>query len=318
MRHKKLYNSIQFLFLKKIIIFIVLFIIIDNGIYFFLHFGLEKYYNLTSNENTILINGTSMSHYGINSTLIQQTTKSNIAKFTKGGVNIEDRFQMLQFYLNQHDSGKVVIYEINPTLLDASSKISISGFTVLYPFLYDKNVSEYIKKQTDLKSFYLRKIIKTTRFDIEMILLSIRGYLNKQENWRTGEVNNYTIKNLQKKIGMAQIKLNDKNIEVFLNTMNLFKQHNCYVFLVNMPLLSYKLQTYKTESYDQFLKFFQDYCDSNQNFSFIDCNDNNNLTTRLNFFDPVHLNINGQINITNYLIENMKHDTSFLHFQDQN
>lgn len=288
--------------LRNGLLFIIAFFIIDLLISSFLVKGLIKYYGFEM-QPQILINGSSMSYYGFNKNYIEINAGKNVSPYVRGGVNIEDRYFMIQHFLSNYSSNlETVIYEINPTLF-SNAAISKNVHKLFLPFIDQKSFKGYFKERMDLKSYYSYRIIKTARFnDDQLKINSFRGYLKKYDNWQQDVIDTTKIVELIKGKDSVFIEMRIENIEIFQKTMKLLTDQNATIYLVMMPIYCHKKESYQTESYNNFCSYFETFCHSSPNTYFIDFNSIDSLTDFNGFFDPIHLNTRGQKDLSKIIV----------------
>lgn len=299
------------IFLKKFVLFILIFFLADYLIATLLLNGQKKFYGFNNNPD-ILINGSSLSYYGFNRNYIESNTGLRVSNYVRGGVNVFDRSYMINHFMTNYSNNlKVVIYELNPLLFNEKD-LSINAHKLFLPFIDQQSFKSYFKERTNRESFYLYKLIRTRRFDLQSMIISFRGYFKRYDNWQDGIID--TINNF--KIGENEypvlIEMNKAKIEAFKETMDLINRQDIKVILVMMPLYDGKFQLYDSDSYNSYCNFFITYCSSSANLFFIDCNQNKNLTNYTNFFDSIHPNTKGQVEISKYIISVLNENTDIL------
>jgi hypothetical protein len=289
-------------FLCKLILFILVFYLTDYLISTILLKGLEKYYGFNT-QPEILINGSSMSYYGLNKIYIESNTGKKVSTYVRGGVGTVDRYYMIQHFLSNYSNNlKSVIYEVNPTLFSEKG-ISINVHKLFLPFIDQKSLIPYFKERMDLKTFYFYKYIRTKRFDDQLAICSLRGYLKKYDNWQSGILDTINYNQKTESKGSISIENSTDQINIFQKTIEQLNSKKIKVFLVMMPIYHGKIQTYKPESYISFCNYFRTYCSSSTNTFFIDFNSNKSLTDYNNFFDPIHLNTKGQKELSKLVVD---------------
>ena len=130
----------------------------------------------------------------------------------------------------------------------------------------------------------------------------MRGYLKNWSNLKYGIVD--TIK-LEKKIDnqtYRKINNNPDNIRVLEETLSLLRENNINVILLNLPTID-KLTTIQQEDFNNTFRIFKNL--TNDQVEFVDFQEPWSHRYDL-FFDPIHLNPNGQSTITEKLIEYLK------------
>jgi hypothetical protein len=301
---------IIFIWLKRFIVFIVLFFLIDFLISSLLLTGLNKYFGLNSNAK-ILVNGSSLAMAGFNRTKIESVTNKSVAFYSRNGVTLEDRKLMLEHYFNTTiQKPDIVVFEVNPLLFSKRSTAA-NVYMLFLPFMDDPAINEFIKNKTTFKDYFIRKFIKTSRFNLDLFSLSLNGYFGMYENKKTQVLDEKSLKGLKKRFNSVTVEFDMDKVELFKRTIAFAKSNSNKIILVNMPIFESKMQTFKNEEYQVFISFIKKYSRSHQNILFLDLN-KSVKTSNPNFFsDPLHLNFQGQFEATKSL-------TDFINFNELN
>jgi hypothetical protein len=302
----------QFLF--RSIVFILAFCLADFFISSILLNGLIKYYGF-NNQPEILINGSSMSYYGINKKLIEKAINRHISTYVRGGVGTEDRYFMIQHFLSEYSSNlDTVIYEMNPTIFQKAST-SKNVHLLFLPFFDSKSLRPYFKQRMTLKSRVTYKLIRSLRFDDQLKINSFRGYFRKYGNWQDGNIDTTKIDKLKENKGSISIEMDNNQIEIFQRTIRQLNNQGVTVLLLMMPIYSVKKETYQPESYNHFCSFIKYFCSTSPRTYFIDLNTIDSLTEYHNFFDPIHLNTNGQNEVSRVIVDILKYKLTTVNCQ---
>lgn len=291
-----------FIWLKRLMIFIVLFFLIDFGISTALLPGLNKYFGLNTNAK-ILLNGSSMSLAGFNKAKIETDTNKSVAFYSRNGVSLEDRKTMLEHYFNTTtQKTDIVVLEINPLLF--SKRFTAANVYMLFlPFMDDPAMDEFVKSKTTFKDYCVRKWIRTSRYNIDLFSLSLKGYLGMYENKKTQVLDDKALEGLKGEVNTVPVEFDNNKAELFNKTIALAKSHSKKIILVNMPIFESKMKTFKNEEYQVFIAFIKEFVKSNQNILFLDLNQPD-ITANPNLFsDPLHVNVEGQVKASNALVQ---------------
>jgi len=264
-----------------------------------------------NHEIQVLINGSSMSGSGFNRKEIENITGKNVASYIYEGVSVHDRYEMISHFFNMYPDGiETVIYEINPVLL-SGMKTSENTYTHFYPFMDDKTISDYIKRNSPhARDYLIHKYLRTTRFESRSFVDVISGYLNFSGNIKTNTLDTTLLRSLVSERGQVYIEIKDADRKVFEETMYKIREHKSNVILVMMPIYYLKLQTYNSESYNDLCRYFNDFSLGAEGVSFIDLNQDSLIFNPRYFSDLLHFNVYGQQQITQliskYLMCNFK------------
>lgn len=292
----------MFIWLKRLIVFTVLFFLIDFGIAAGLLTGLNKYFGLNSNAK-ILVNGSSMSLAGFNKAKIETATNKSVAFYSRNGVSLEDRKTMLEHYFNTTtQKTDIVVLEVNPLLF--SKRFTAANVYMLFlPFMDDPAIDQFIKSKTTFKDYCVRKLIRTSRYNLDLFSLSIKGYLGIYENKKTQVLDDKALNGLKSKVNTVPVEFNNDKVALFKRTIALVENHSKKIILVNMPIFDSKMKTFKNDEYQVFLSFIKEFTTSHPNILFLDLNQPE-ITANPNLFsDPLHVNVEGQVKASEALVQ---------------
>jgi len=276
----------------KIIVFCFFFFLFDYLFSVLILNGLNKYYGIGT-ESEILISGTSASIQGFDNNLVELKTHKEVSNYSRAGASIYERYLMLNHFFRNTKFNGVVLYEISPMMF-SNKKITDNSYKLFYPFMDDENINEYIASEANIIDYIIKRIIRTTRFEDEQLLVhSIRGYLNNQKNIKNLNIDINKFKNVDGKIGTESIIIDKNKKDELLKSFDLIRSNYGYVFLVNMPLTKLKTEQYITKDYNDYLLFFKNISDSLSYVELIDFNIDHFVNNDF-FSDLVHLNTKGQ------------------------
>lgn len=291
-------------FFKRLIILAVLLLLIDFSISKILLVGLEKYYGFGQNAE-IFINGSSMTGAGIDKNSIELETQNQVVIFARFGASVDDRFAMINYFYSEYPkSAKTVIYEVNPLLFSGISTAD-NVYTLFYPFMDNSAIDEYIKAESSVRDYYMHKWLRTTRYDVSLFNLSVKGYLGAYSNIKTTVLDTTKLSNLKQHEGEMEVSMNPNKIAVFENTMKILSGNGAKVYLVMMPIYYLKNQTFDSVGLQKLYDFYEHYQATHENIVFKNFNQGE-FSTRFEFFsDPLHLNREGQKELTKSIIDEL-------------
>jgi hypothetical protein len=291
-------TSIQFI--KRTIIFLILFFLVDYLISLVLFNDLNKTFNLDHHPE-ILINGSSMSGSGFNTWEIGERTNKQIAAYIREGVSVVDRNAMIEHFFHLYPEGiETVVYEVNPVLL-SGIKTAANVYTHFYPFMDDRTIDRYIRERATPREYYIHKLIRTTRFESRSFIGFVTGLVGFSRNIKTNTLDEGTLRPLMAEKGTEDVIINEENRKVFEQSMETILSHHARVILVMMPMHYIKLQTFNEEGYRKLTDYYQKYALSRDSVEFLDLNRDSMIYDARNFADPLHFNANGQQQITNII-----------------
>ncbi len=292
---------------KRILIFLILFFIIDFAISKILQNGIDKYFGLNADAK-ILVNGSSMTIAGFNKSSLEKETGKKVAFYSRNGVSLEDRNAMLKHYYNTPNKRtEIAILEVNPLLF--SKRFTAANVYMLFlPFMDDSSMSGFIKSKTDFKEFWIRKLIRTSRYNSDLISLSIMGYTGNYENKKNQTLDPNVLEGLKKDYNSVPVEFDLEKVRLFKETVELVASHSQKIILVNMPIYKTKMETFKKEEYQVFLSFIKQFSKDNKNLLYLDLNQGQLIKDSNLFSDPLHVNVNGQeqetLALTNFIKAN--------------
>ncbi|WP_373940647.1 hypothetical protein OEG92_10310 [Polaribacter sejongensis] len=109
---KEIKNKLLKDYLKKGFLFLLLLIVLDNGVNYFLLNGLYRYYGLY-NDNEIALVGHSHLMLGIDKVQMEKKLDVKVSKYTREGVNIVERDLMIDQLLKSNQQLKLVVYAVD-------------------------------------------------------------------------------------------------------------------------------------------------------------------------------------------------------------
>lgn len=279
-----------------ILSFIISFVVLDYVVAKVLEYGLYRYYGLGTSGEIALV-GHSHLMLGVDKTQLEQNLEvENIAKYTREGVNVIDRYYMIKQLLEKNRNLKTVIYGVDAWTFSGEG-LSKNSHRLFYPFLDDNNIEEHIKSNDTYMDYLSKKLIKTSRYNEQLIAGSFRGLLGKWDNLKFGKVD---VSKLDREIhngSYRKINNSPKNIKFFEKTMDLLKRHEVSIVLVYIPVID-KLEQVQQEQFDATMEIFKSF--EGDNVKFINLQKPWSADYNL-FYDPIHLNPTGQKIITNEL-----------------
>ena len=287
---------------KRIVIFGALFFLIDFGISELLLKGLNKYFGLHSNAK-MLVNGSSMSLAGFNKAEIESASHKSIAFYARNGVSLEDRNTMLEHYFDTTtQKTEIVILEVNPLLF--SKRFTAANVYMLFlPFMDEPSMEGFIKSKTTFKDYWVRKLVRTSRYNVDLFSVSLKGYLGMYENKKTQILDANSLEGLKGQVNSVPVEFDADKVALLKKTIALVEKNSKKIILVNMPIFESKMKTFKYDEYQVFISFIKKYAQSHHNILFLDLNQQQITSDPKLFSDPLHVNDQGQIKVSETLIQ---------------
>ena len=283
-------------FTLYIVLFFGLFFIADRTSHMVLIKGLNQYYGINE-PNEVALVGHSHLMLGLDKTQIENALGKGVSKYTREGVNVSDRLVMIKQLINQNPNLKTVIYGVDPWTFTGEG-LSNNSYKLFYPFMDDYNIDNYITTYSDKLDYLTKKYIKSSRYNELLMSGAVRGYLGKWDNLKFGEVDTLKLKKEIQKGDYRKIVNNNANIEIFEETISLLKANDIDVILLFLPFVD-MLQDIQEEEFETTIQIFKS--QTKDDISFLNLQEPYSHDYKL-FFDPIHLNPQGQEKITNELI----------------
>lgn len=276
----------------SILFFILIFMSIDRGIGWLLNNGLNQYFGLNQYSKVLLI-GHSHLMLAIDKSNFEKGIGLSVSKYCREGVNAADRYEMVKQYLSSpySDSLQVVFYGVDQFMFTGAG-LSKNSYKLFYPFIDEENMNEYIKESTDFFNYWIHKLICTTRYSDALINSAIRGYRNDWSNYKVGQLDVNLLKEQIQKGCQRHIQFEQDLIDYFEKTLELLTQKGIKVVLINTPIAAL-LNEYESDSYHRIILYFQRKADTSPLIYYWDFNPQFSTRYEL-FFDPIHLNSDGQ------------------------
>lgn len=289
-------------FVLTLVSFLLLFILLDFCIERILYQGLNKYYGLDE-KSVIALIGHSHLMLGVDKVTMETELGVGVSKYTREGVNVQDRKIMVQQLLGINKNIKTIIYGVDAWTF-TSEGLSDNSYKLFYPFLDNTAVNRYIKDNTDFSEYWGKKIIRTSRYDELLVNSAFRGHLGKWTNLKFGTVDLNKLKKIVENEDYRKINNTASNIQNLRETLVLCSKKNIRVILLYVPTINVLTEIQKP-SYDETIRIFEEFSQEFQNVEFVNFQKPWSKEYEI-FYDPIHLNPSGQSIITEMLIEYLK------------
>ena len=286
--------------LAAIILVMVVLVCLDRGIGAVLNEGLYRYFGLRQNSEVLFI-GHSHLMLAVDKQKFEQETGTKVSKYCREGVNVGDRYEMVKQYLAlpNSDSLKVVIYGVDQFMFTGEG-LSQNSYKLFYPFIDEPNMDTYIYHSTDLYDYGLHKIVCSTRFSDALLNSAIRGWRKDWSNYKAGQLDVDVLKAQIANGQQRHIHFEQDLIDSFEATLDLLEQRGIVTVLVNTPVAKL-LNEYEPVEYERIIQYFKEKATSSKLVYYWDLNSSYSNQYEL-FFDPIHLNMNGQQVINEELV----------------
>ena len=291
------------IFIVKLSVFVILFLTFDRLAAKFLEEGLDRNFGLDEPAK-ILCLGNSRSALGIDKPLLEKELGFPVAKYARNGANIADRLAMMKQYVeSQPSSVKILVYDVDAHIFTGKG-LSLNSYTLFYPFMDSSSIDAYVHEYASFYDYGIRHLLKLRRFDLETCNLSLRGWLRKYDNLKSGSVD---MERLKKEFDNGQIRhisFDEENILCFEQTLRFALEKGIYVVLLNIPTVDLYNQA-EPEKYMHAIELLKGYASENDQVTFLDYTPFFCQQHEL-FYDPIHLNPKGQKVVTEKLVQDLK------------
>ncbi|MCR5381426.1 MAG: hypothetical protein K6G44_10630 [Lentisphaeria bacterium] len=259
--------------------------------------GLKQYYCLWPAD--ILIIGHSMSEMAIDRDMLEKQTGHTVAKYCMNGTSIPDRLVMIRHYIETTGhKPKAILYDIGPRSF--SSGLAVNSHALFYPFINESpTVANYVRSNATSRDYYLKLCVPLSRYDDSRLGAVIRGY---RHDWKNRSVKQLNIEHLKRQIIIGsfwKVQLNPDTQAVFEETLDFLETQDIRLILLYLPNVDL-LNNAEPEKSAEALNYIKEAASHHSNVTFIDANSPFESRYEL-FIDPLHLNPQGQQEVTTFL-----------------
>jgi hypothetical protein len=289
---------------SKTVLLLVLFVGLDRSLGWMLRTGLDRYYGLNE-PAAVLCVGHSHTVLGVDKVYLEQALGLPVAKFAVEGANAADRLMMIQYYFTrQPKSLRAVVYDVDAHTFTGAG-LSSSSYQLLFPFIDDPEMRRYLKQNCASRTEYvLRRLLCTTRYNELTISLAMRGYLKKWTNFKFGKYNIEAIRQQIREGRFRRIAFDKDSINLFEKTTSFVSSHGCTMFLAYIPTIDV-FNGAEPEKFQHSVEMLDHYAATSPTIVFLDYNREYQSRHDL-FFDSIHLNRDGQKEVTARLAQDLK------------
>lgn len=281
-------------------LFIGIFVVLDLVISFTLLKGVERFYGLKSDADVLMI-GHSHLMLAVDKEALEKESGLKVAKYTREGVNMADRRVMANQYFDVcAKTPETVILSIDPWLFSGEG-LSRNSWKLFLPFMDNPAVNQYIKESAPRRFDYARyKVIRTSRFNAQLLNAAGRGWLKNWDNLKFGTVDTVRFGNVEALRNFRPITFSRELMDDFSQTLDFFNEKGTRVLLLNTPIWEPLIDAQKAD-YDRSMVLIDSlariHCPDAE---IIDLVPEFSRRTEL-FFDPIHMNPAGQKEVTESL-----------------
>lgn len=280
--------------------FLIIFFSLDLIISAVLNRGLDKYFGLADNSEILLI-GHSHLMLATDKVMLEDSLGCKISKYCREGVGVDVRKHMIKHFLSlpDKDSLKVVIYGVDQYMFNPTG-LSDKPHKLFYPFMDNKEIDTYIRESDSPKDYWTHKLIRITRYSDALLNSSLRGLNNNWTNNKSGQMDITAVKSGTKRKQLREIQMDEKLKTDFEETISLLVNKGIDVVLINTPIVK-EYNEYEPGKYNNVILYFDSLANSSDLIHYWDLNPKFSHKYEL-FFDPIHINSNGQPIVTKEII----------------
>ncbi len=292
-------NTTKSSLIKKCLTGLLVFTIVNILCLKLFNHGLKQYYCLWPAD--ILVIGHSMSEMAIDRDLLEELSGRSIAKYCMNGITLPDRLIMIRHYIESTGhKPKAIIYDIGPRVFYGG--FSVNSHALFYPFINESPaVAAHIRSSASVKEYLLKYLVPLSRYDDSRIGAVIRGY---RHDWKNRSVKQLNLEQLKRQLAKGifpKIRFNRNAQTVFEETLDFLEAQEIHLFLVNLPNVDI-LNNAEPEKSAAVMDYIKETISHHSNITIIDANSPFESRHEL-FIDPLHLNPQGQQEVTKYLAQ---------------
>ena len=281
----------------KVLLAFVVFFTCDYAVSDLLKEGLNRGFGLNQ-ESEIFVVGHSHMMMGVNKERLEKGLKCKVSKYTRTGVSLPERYLMTQQYIDSKYSKKIKVALVGVDAFTFSEgNISENCYTLFYPFYEDENVNSYLAEHAKPSEYWQHRIIRLSRYSDDLINSSMRGWLQDDKNYKTNKIDMNEFARQRNK-WKSTISFNKELMRKLNDLITMLTERGVKVYLVNTPTIDV-INHVQPENYKRIMEYYRKLADDDMVYfiDFTKYESNHEL-----FFDPLHLNVQGQILVTDSLI----------------
>lgn len=288
--------------LVKYLLFIAIFLVGDRVVSSFLARGLERSYGMDEPAQILCI-GHSHTALGIDGPGLSDRLGLRVAKFALNGANAADRLIMIRHFLEtQLSNVKLIVYDVDAHTFTGQG-LSLNSYALFYPYMDTASARDYVRSAAPFSTYWMRRLIRLSRFDLNSCNASLRGWLRVDGNFKRGTVD---LTRLQKDIERGEVRpisFDQECIDYVEQTLDFIASKGIRCVLLYIPTVDVFNQA-EPEAYNKAIAMLRSYADRYDMVTFLDYNvlfaHRHDL-----FYDPIHLNSEGRAAVTEQLAQDL-------------
>ncbi len=287
---------------QSAVLLFILFQVGDFLLFSVLKRGMDNYYGMNKNAEVLCV-GHSHTVLGVDAEKMEKDLGVEVAKYATAGANTLDRFWMINQFIEEHPSVKVVVYDVDSRLFD-SADLSSTSYSLFLPYITNGSIGKYLKQEATWQEYCSSKILRTTRFRDQTINIALRGLLGKVENKKNSQVRVEDYVNYIEREKGKKIQMNPESVQVFHDSLLYLNEKGIEVLLVNLPVIDL-LNDIDPQGQKRAIRVFEDAATNIKGVHYVNYNKIYQDKYEC-FYDLRHLNFKGNIVVTNRIINDLK------------
>jgi hypothetical protein len=266
--------------------------------------GLERYFGLDAGAQILLV-GHSHTVLGVDKERLEALTGLRVAKYAREGANMADREVMIRHYLERHpDSVRFVVFGVDAHSFTAAG-LSKNSYQLFLPFMADPTVRDFLAAQDTIGGleWWLRRVLHTARFNETTLALAVRGLQGNWRNYKRGQVDLARLEKQIAKGDFRRIAFNAAELAHFEAMREFLRAQGIALILAYYPTVDV-FNRADPERFTEAMALLAGYANPEQGVWLLDYNVEYAGRHEL-FFDPIHLNVDGQAVITERLASDL-------------
>ena len=208
----------------------LLFIAGALGVSRLLKTGMDTYYGFNKGAEILLV-GHSHTVVGVDAQRLEKEWSVPVEKYATAGANVLDRSWMLQHFIAQNPTVRLVVYDVDPRLFD-SDGLSSASYSLFLPYMDVAPMSDYMRQEASWQEYYSGKLVRTTRFRDQTINIALRGLLGRVENKKTGSFRSEDVSGYLERQKEQPIRAEPATLQLFDDTVELVADEGIEVVLL--------------------------------------------------------------------------------------
>jgi hypothetical protein len=277
-----------------ILVFTALLFVADRLISSVLTTGLERFYGL-DHPAEVLVVGHSHTVLGVDHELLAREMGWRVAKYARQGATLADRQIMIRQYLARHPGVvRAVVLGVDSHSL-TSEGLSQNSYRLFLPFRNEPVVAQYLAQfAVTARERLLHAVLHSSRFEEATLALAVRGLRGDWSSYKTSVVTDALLRRHLDRY--TPIKMAVDQEAIFAEILDEVAQDGAHTVLTFLPTM-HEYNAREPVEFARMLEFFRTTDRTHASVTFLDY-----VTPfaqrRDIFFDPIHLNRRGQVEVT--------------------